>query len=75
MIEVVKRVPQHLSLIVIDVDHFKNINDNFGHAVGDAVLIDLVSLIKKHIRKTDSLYRLGGEEFVVLAIGRGGAMC
>lgn len=69
MIEVVNRIPQHLSLIVIDVDHFKNINDNFGHAVGDETLINLVNLINKHIRKTDSLYRLGGEEFVVLASG------
>lgn len=69
VIEIVNRVPQHLSLIVIDVDHFKLVNDNFGHAVGDQVLINLVTCIKDNIRATDSLYRLGGEEFVVLASG------
>ncbi len=56
-------------LIVIDIDHFKSINDNFGHAVGDTALVNLVKLISKYIRKTDFIFRLGGEEFAILAPG------
>jgi len=54
------------ALIIMDVDHFKKINDQFGHAKGDEVLIKLVSTIKKRIRITDHIYRLGGEEFAIL---------
>lgn len=53
--------------IMLDIDFFKKINDTFGHDKGDEVLINLVSLLRKNIRKTDSLFRIGGEEFVVLA--------
>ncbi len=54
------------SLIIIDIDHFKRINDNFGHPAGDLVLRDVARLLKKRLRSTDYLCRLGGEEFVVL---------
>lgn len=64
-----KRTNQHASLLVLDVDHFKNINDTHGHATGDQVLIQLTDLIKSRIRATDSLYRFGGEEFVVVLVG------
>jgi len=64
-----KRTKQVASLIMLDVDHFKSVNDNYGHAVGDQVLIGLADLVKKRIRTTDCLYRFGGEEFVVIAIG------
>jgi len=64
-----KRTNQHASLLVIDVDHFKNINDAYGHVIGDQVLIKLTDLIKSRIRATDSLYRFGGEEFVVVLVG------
>lgn len=67
--ENMKRIPLSMTLIMIDIDHFKGINDNFGHAVGDVALIKLVKLIQGCIRKTDSLYRYGGEEFVVVAQG------
>lgn len=56
---------QHL-LAMLDLDHFKKVNDKYGHAVGDQVLQHLVSIIKAHIRKYDQLYRFGGEEFVLL---------
>ncbi len=55
-----------MALMFIDVDHFKRVNDNFGHAVGDQVLIDFSSRVKGAIRHTDLLFRLAGDEFVVL---------
>ena len=54
------------SLLMIDIDHFKSINDSFGHAEGDRVLKAIVSLIDNRIRGVDMLFRLGGEEFVIL---------
>jgi len=53
-------------LAVIDIDHFKQVNDSFGHAEGDAVLIRLVKLIQGNLRGPDRLFRIGGEEFAVL---------
>lgn len=63
-----KRTSQQSSLIMLDVDHFKRINDNHGHSVGDRVLVNIANLISRHIRITDRLYRFGGEEFVILAV-------
>jgi len=54
------------SLLLLDIDHFKRVNDKFGHAVGDAALQSLVVLVQQRIRKMDILCRFGGEEFVVL---------
>ncbi len=54
------------SLIMVDVDHFKKINDMYGHFIGDNCLIELVRRLAKVIRESDSLARYGGEEFVVL---------
>lgn len=56
-----------LSAMMIDIDHFKEINDRFGHAVGDLVLKNLVQYLQHNLRSTDILGRYGGEEFVVLA--------
>ncbi|MBL8920691.1 MAG: GGDEF domain-containing protein [Myxococcaceae bacterium] len=61
-----RRYGRTLSLVLIDVDHFKKINDTFGHLAGDAVLKEVASAIKKRIRKEDHLSRYGGEEFAVL---------
>lgn len=55
-----------LSFIIIDIDFFKNVNDLYGHTVGDTALIELALLLQSRIRSTDSLVRWGGEEFVVL---------
>jgi diguanylate cyclase (GGDEF)-like protein/hemerythrin-like metal-binding protein len=62
-----KRFGHCVSLMVLDIDHFKNINDTYGHPVGDEVLSALSSTINKNIRNTDSVARWGGEEFIVLA--------
>ncbi len=55
-----------LSLIVLDIDYFKNINDQYGHAVGDKVLQNLSRCIENEIRGCDILFRYGGEEFVIV---------
>ncbi|MGY3853264.1 diguanylate cyclase [Aeromonas aquatilis] len=59
-------------ILMFDADHFKRVNDNFGHAVGDIVLIRLVQICQQQIRPTDRLIRWGGEEFLLL-IGRADA--
>jgi diguanylate cyclase (GGDEF)-like protein len=63
-----KRESSKVSLLLLDLDHFKKINDNYGHANGDIVLVELVELIQKHTRSLDDLYRYGGEEFIILPL-------
>jgi len=53
-------------LIILDLDHFKDINDMFGHAAGDAALADLATILRFEVRGSDEVFRFGGEEFVVL---------
>jgi len=55
-----------LSLIMMDIDNFKNINDTYGHRVGDMVLKEIAAMIKRGVRKTDVVARYGGEEFAVI---------
>jgi len=55
-----------LSLIICDVDNFKNVNDHFGHDVGDCVLIELARIFKKCVRTQDTVARWGGEEFLFI---------
>ncbi|MEO7477670.1 MAG: diguanylate cyclase [Lysobacteraceae bacterium] len=61
-----RRNSQPLALLYLDIDHFKQINDNHGHAVGDAVLHEFAQRLKGCVRVTDFVARLGGDEFVVL---------
>ena len=62
----VRRYKRPSSLMMIDVDHFKKINDTFGHDVGDHVLIALVKLLEDKVRQLDTVARIGGEEFAIL---------
>ena len=57
------------ALALIDIDDFKAINDSLGHAVGDRVLSQLTILIQQRIRQTDAVFRIGGDEFVVILVG------
>jgi diguanylate cyclase (GGDEF)-like protein len=68
-IETKKRYDGQYYLLMLDVDYFKKINDQHGHSVGDRILQAIVELIKHNIRCIDSVYRIGGEEFVVLMQG------
>ena len=54
-----------ICLILLDLDGFKEINDEYGHAVGDRILISVCNLVKEHTRVLDSLYRYGGDEFII----------
>ena len=65
-----RRTPQPVALLVADLDHFKAINDERGHAVGDAVLAEVAERFRGELRAYDLAYRLGGEEFLVLLPGR-----
>jgi diguanylate cyclase (GGDEF)-like protein len=56
----------HLSMLLCDLDHFKNINDRYGHAVGDDVLCHAATVIRQAIRAEDRMFRIGGEEFLIL---------
>ncbi len=62
-----KRHKRPLSLIIFDIDRFKDINDRYGHDVGDAVLRTIAKLVRSNIRRYDTAFRWGGEEFIVLA--------
>ena len=66
-VDLAKRQGQPLSMLVIDIDHFKAFNDDFGHAFGDDVLVAVSQTIANTVRRSDLLFRFGGEEFVVLA--------
>lgn len=64
-----KRLDEQFSLIMFDIDHFKKVNDTYGHLVGDDVLVNLIKLVAKRIREVDVVSRWGGEEFLILALG------
>jgi diguanylate cyclase (GGDEF)-like protein/PAS domain S-box-containing protein len=66
MLNAAVRYKRPLSLIMFDIDDFKNINDMFGHATGDSVLKEIASAIKEGLRATDFFARIGGEEFMII---------
>jgi diguanylate cyclase (GGDEF)-like protein len=61
-----KRYKKQISLMIMDLDYFKKINDTYGHTVGDYVLMEFANICSREIRKTDLIGRLGGEEFAVM---------
>lgn len=66
LLSLYKRYQIPFSIMLFDIDNFKEVNDTYGHSVGDDVLKDITRLVKSEIRESDFLYRVGGEEFVVL---------
>lgn len=68
-LEIVNSSESALSIIMLDIDHFKKINDTYGHDIGDVVLVEVTKLIKTMVRKSDTFARWGGEEFMLLVPG------
>lgn len=66
LVEIARRYQQPLSLVLLDLDHFKAINDRHGHPVGDQALVHVCEILGRQLRAADVLARYGGEEFVVL---------
>ncbi len=66
------RTSRGISLVFLDLDHFKTINDSFGHHVGDRALIKVADILKATFRRSDIIARLGGDEFAVLALEASG---
>ncbi|MDP5238968.1 diguanylate cyclase [Uliginosibacterium sp. 31-16] len=69
--EIVRAQREHrpISLVMLDLDHFKHVNDTWGHEAGDAVLVNLAAMLRLHLRSSDLACRFGGEEFVVVMPG------
>ena len=63
-----KRYKRTFGLIMLDIDFFKDINDTYGHLVGDDVLIEFTNILKRHTRSSDTIIRWGGEEFIILSL-------
>jgi diguanylate cyclase (GGDEF)-like protein len=61
-----RRNGSQLSVLFIDLDHFKEVNDTYGHAAGDAILIEVARRLKTAVRESDAVARLSGDEFVVM---------
>ena len=70
-VEQSRRADIDMSLLALDIDHFKSINDTFGHDAGDDVLRRLAGFLKKRIRRADRVFRLGGEEFLIMLYNTG----
>ena len=69
-VELTKRNHSTLALLLLDLDNFKQVNDNAGHAAGDEVLLAVANVMRDTLRASDQLFRFGGDEFAVLLIGQ-----
>ena len=65
-VERFKRYSNKFAIAIIDIDFFKEVNDTYGHQIGDQVLVEMADVIKENIRLTDNLIRFGGEEFILV---------
>jgi len=65
-IVIYRKVEKPFSLLIIDIDHFKKVNDTYGHQIGDIVLVKLANILKNQVRKDDIVARFGGEEFTLI---------
>ncbi|GIZ11963.1 GGDEF domain-containing protein [Pseudomonas sp. NCCP-436] len=68
-VDLARRNLHPLSLLMVDIDHFKSINDSYGHAMGDEVLKAIAQTLKSQLRNIDMVFRYGGEEFLILLSG------
>jgi two-component system cell cycle response regulator len=66
LINLANRYKEDFSLIMLDIDHFKRVNDRYGHLIGDSVLEEIATIICRNIRETDIVGRYGGEEFIIV---------
>ena len=69
----IRRAKRHnlsLALLMIDIDYFKQINDNYGHQMGDYILAEIGDVFKQNIREVDFVARYGGEEFAIILVGK-----
>ena len=66
LISFANRYKEDFSLIMLDLDHFKNVNDRYGHLAGDEVLAEIAALARRNVRDTDIVGRYGGEEFIII---------
>ena len=66
LLGLMRRNNSKLAVVMLDIDKFKNVNDTYGHQVGDDVIIKLAQTLQKHTRTSDVIFRLGGEEFLIL---------
>lgn len=65
-LDIAKRKKYQLAIMYIDLDHFKNVNDSLGHTIGDEVLLMIGERLKRRVRESDTLARIGGDEFILL---------
>jgi diguanylate cyclase (GGDEF)-like protein len=65
-IERARRYRRELSIVLFDIDHFKSVNDRFGHPAGDRMLVEVGSLLKSSLRQSDAVFRYGGDEFAAV---------
>ncbi|MFP3344397.1 diguanylate cyclase [Halomonas sp. SIMBA_159] len=66
--QLARRKPQAFCVVMLDIDHFKRINDTYGHVVGDSVIAAMGTLLRQRFRSTDKLGRYGGEEFALVLL-------
>jgi len=64
-LELMRRHKEHFSVLMVDIDHFKTINDTYGHQAGDYILVEVAKILSKNVRTNDVLARIGGEEFTI----------
>jgi diguanylate cyclase (GGDEF)-like protein len=69
--DTMRRADKNLSVLMMDLDHFKAVNDNYGHDAGDKILIEVGKVLKSSFRSADRVCRFGGEEFIILLKGTG----